>query len=471
MVNAAPQAVIKIIRNGGTRSPGQIRNQWRYISKGNSVQLELPDDAQGVILVPEQWTPASKDWAVSTGKYTLGQADPANNDMTTHIVVSFPPGTDPRSAKSASRAWAEKMFRGPLIDANEMDDDPTPTSPPYDVPQRYNYVAAFHTDRDHPHMHIVVNRRGDEGGWQKISKRHPVMNYDTMREKLVEAAAGEGIQLEATTRAERGIDGPNMTDAEYRRQERERRIEINPPNISDRPLNSDSESDGGTDYDDDSDVHYSIAASSAASMEGRASAAPAGIPDEISFPDAETDQDHEGDIVPESVARATAPDQDEYDGDSESDTVRRRQRVPAGESGTESDDGGGKPPALTGDALEALRQNRSQTGENSDPVDTEAPSRKRGRTVAPERTMTLRSDDAAQAAQTGSAETEDAPEPAGRRRRVEIPERTMELRSDAERQRLIEEEAAMHLRSGRIVPKREREEDRTDERNIRPRNR
>jgi hypothetical protein len=65
---------------------------------------------------------------------------------------------------------------------------------------------------------------------------------------------------------------------------------------------------------------------------------------------------------------------------------------------------------------------------------------------------------------------DDQAEPA-RRRRTDVPERTMVLRSDTERQRRADEEAGLHLRSGRIILKREREEDRAEERNTRPRQR
>jgi len=87
----------------------------------------------------------------------------------------------------------------------------------------YDYYTAFHTDRAHPHMHVVVNRRGLENGdWLKVSKRS-LYNYDEFRAVQVEVSAREGIVLEATPRLARGVSDRSIPDAEIRRAEREGR--------------------------------------------------------------------------------------------------------------------------------------------------------------------------------------------------------------------------------------------------------
>jgi type IV secretion system T-DNA border endonuclease VirD2 len=262
---SAPQAVIKIIRNGGTRTPKQIKAQWEYISKDGDVELKRPESAHGANLDQPQWSEASREWAEATGRYAAGQQGPSNIDMTTHIVVSFPPGTNVEDAEGAGREWAERMFR-PLEQDNGLDQEDEldhdyemyhaaheqPTGQ-HAAPQNYNFITAFHTDREHPHLHIVVNRRGDAGGWLKISRRHPVLNYTNMRQELVDAAANHNIILDATSRAERGIADPAPTDAELRRRARVP-IPIFPRDQTDRSVNSNSE--GNLSYALDSAVDY-----------------------------------------------------------------------------------------------------------------------------------------------------------------------------------------------------------------------
>jgi type IV secretion system T-DNA border endonuclease VirD2 len=250
---SAPQAVLKIVRNGGTRTPKQIKAQWKYISKNDDIELKRPESAHGATLAQGQWNEASRQWAEATGRYAAGQQAPSNIDMTTHIVVSFPPGTNANNAEEAGREWAERMFR-PLDHEDEMDDAALePTNGQHAAPQNYNYITAFHTDREHPHLHVVVNRRGSDGGWLKISRRHPVMNYDNMRQQLVAAAANHNIALEATSREERGILDPAPTDAELRRRARVP-IPIFPRDQTNRSVNDDSE--GNLSYALDSVVDY-----------------------------------------------------------------------------------------------------------------------------------------------------------------------------------------------------------------------
>ncbi|MGX5805121.1 relaxase/mobilization nuclease domain-containing protein, partial [Bradyrhizobium sp. Arg314] len=145
----------------------------------------------------------ARSWAEQTGNYVLGQPDAeSNQDLTTHIIVSFPRATDRNSAFSAGRAWVEHMFGSGRSGS------------------RFDYISAFHVDREHPHLHVVVNRRALEGHWLKISRRHPHFNYDNMRASLVDAAYDNGIELEATSRAERGIMERPITYAEFRRRQR-----------------------------------------------------------------------------------------------------------------------------------------------------------------------------------------------------------------------------------------------------------
>ncbi|NEJ25826.1 relaxase/mobilization nuclease domain-containing protein [Rhizobium leguminosarum] len=145
----------------------------------------------------------ARSWAEQTGNYQPGQPEAeSNQDLTTHIIVSFPRGTETNNAHAAGRAWAENVF-GSWRQGGTFD-----------------YITAFHVDRQHPHLHVVVNRRALEGHWLKISRRHPHHNYNNMRSALVDAAYDNGIELDATSRAERDIMERPITYAEFRRRQR-----------------------------------------------------------------------------------------------------------------------------------------------------------------------------------------------------------------------------------------------------------
>ena len=198
-----PQAVIRIVPAGGSRTASQIHNQWMYLSRKGEVQLQRSERYLGMMLPHRQLRELAQSWAVETGNYQAGQpAAESVQELTTHIVVSFPPGTTVAIAFATARDWAEEMFGSGRNGGT------------------FDYLTACHTDRAHPHMHLVINRRALEGHWLKISKRHPYLSYDKLRSALVDIAMRHGIVLDATSRVERGIVDLPTTYAEYRRQAR-----------------------------------------------------------------------------------------------------------------------------------------------------------------------------------------------------------------------------------------------------------
>ncbi|MGY3281149.1 relaxase/mobilization nuclease domain-containing protein [Bradyrhizobium sp. S3.7.6] len=217
-----PQAIVRIVPRGGARTARQIRDQLKYLSRNGAVDLQRSERHQGVFLPYDRLDEIAQSWAEQTGNYQAGQsAAESNQDLTTHIIVSFPPGTDTSRAHAAGRAWTETMF-GSGYNGGSFD-----------------YFTAFHVDRQHPHLHVVVNRRALEGHWLKIARRHPQQNYDNMRAVLVDAAYDHGIELDATRRADRGIMERPITYAEFRRRQRVREaVAIRPEAEADIPVSS-----------------------------------------------------------------------------------------------------------------------------------------------------------------------------------------------------------------------------------------
>ncbi|WP_083591602.1 relaxase/mobilization nuclease domain-containing protein [Aurantimonas sp. 22II-16-19i] len=198
------QAVVKMVRSGGARNTAGLKAQMAYLARQGDVELQRSERYMGIELDAEEAETMVDAWNM-----------PANGegkaDRTSHFIVSFPQDTNHGAADRAGRAWAEEMFGSGQYGGDSFD-----------------YYTAFHTDRDHPHTHVVVHRRGLENGtWLKVSKRSE-FNYHAMRDLAVKVGQAEGIDLEATPRLARGVHDRTVPDAEYRRAAKERRAPVAP---------------------------------------------------------------------------------------------------------------------------------------------------------------------------------------------------------------------------------------------------
>ena len=124
------------------------------------------------------------------------------NGHTSHLLISFPPDTAPRDAAAIAEEMCERAFGG----EKEFADD------------RWEYIAALHTDRSHPHVHVLVNNRGVENGsWFYLSnKLDAPFTYQGFRNLMVSVAQEYGVHLEATTRYERGDLRYSPSSAQWR---------------------------------------------------------------------------------------------------------------------------------------------------------------------------------------------------------------------------------------------------------------
>ena len=179
-------AVFKLVARGGCRTTQQLHGQLDYLlGKADAVldsrglyEQDGPLSSDDALAAAERW---SNSWH---GKTRTGQ--------TSHMVMSFPADTDPAAVRAISERFCEQFFDG-----------------------RYDYIAAVHTDRAHPHTHIVVNRRGFEGDLFTL-RVGTEYSYGTFKDAMVEIGAEHGVAMEASHRLERGITARAPTDAAYR---------------------------------------------------------------------------------------------------------------------------------------------------------------------------------------------------------------------------------------------------------------
>ena len=203
-VSGGQAAMVKLIGKGGARDRAGLGRQMAYLGRGGAVPLQRSERYFGTDIEAEDFEAFAAGW----GMTERTRAAPDGADRTSHFLVSFPPGTDPGAAERAGRAWAEAMFASSRFG---------------DV---WDYYTAFHTDRAHPHLHVVVNRRGlENGAWLKVSKRSAI-TWDVLREVQVEVAAEEGIALDSSPRLARGLHDRPAPDAEVRQALREGRAVV-----------------------------------------------------------------------------------------------------------------------------------------------------------------------------------------------------------------------------------------------------
>lgn len=192
-------AILKKIGKGGTANAKEISGQMSYLFAKSTAIFgnAVTHDPGSKGLAPEERKEIVGNWVE-------GWHGAPKNGHTTHLLMSFPAHVRPEKAKLIAEVWAFEMFQSRQHQKEE-----------------WAYVAALHTDRPHPHVHIVLNNRGlVEDSWFYMARDH-VFNLAMMKERMVAIAAEEGVFLDATSRAERGIltYGPNRAEIERARRE------------------------------------------------------------------------------------------------------------------------------------------------------------------------------------------------------------------------------------------------------------
>lgn len=198
MVRAAAghrAAVFKAIRGGGTQNKSQLANQLDYLTTKSTHIVDSSGFLDGKSKldrgeIKDLTERFAKRWSAGF-KPKLGQ--------TTHLLMSFPIGTRGEDVRDIATDLAERFFQ---TDEGHFD-----------------YIIAVHEDRDHPHAHLVLNRRSQEGEFFYLARNHR-FNYEDFRLAMVEEAEKYGVRLEATRRVDRGeVHYPAKTREVYAAKE------------------------------------------------------------------------------------------------------------------------------------------------------------------------------------------------------------------------------------------------------------
>lgn len=195
-LNGSQSAIFKRISRGGTFHPKQLAGQMAYVNGkaqevfGNSFAATTDKALQGEVVAEliEEW---SSEW----------KGNPKNG-QTSHMLMSFPAHVTDRQAVMITQQFCSEMFN----DRSISDDC-------------WQYYAALHTDTTNPHVHIILNNRGEDGEWFYMAQNHH-FSYDLFRERMAEIAQDHGVYLDATSRLERGIIDYAPSSGDFQRAKR-----------------------------------------------------------------------------------------------------------------------------------------------------------------------------------------------------------------------------------------------------------
>ncbi|GLU27319.1 relaxase/mobilization nuclease domain-containing protein [Brucella sp. NBRC 12950] len=178
-VQRLPQVMFRTVRSGYCSGYIGLSAQLNYVL-GKAQRVIDPSgefdgedhiarkDTQGLA---SRWADSWKKTA-HDGKHTM------------HLVASFPHGTSQSAVEGIIYDTCDELLSQGR--------------------NRFDYIAAIHTDTNNPHGHIIVNRRNGEGEWFYLARDHE-FTYDLFKDTLVKHARSYGVELNNSSRLSRGL--------------------------------------------------------------------------------------------------------------------------------------------------------------------------------------------------------------------------------------------------------------------------
>ena len=189
-VARAPEVVVKVSR-GATTTAGAAAH-LRYIDRNGELEIETGDGqrlrGKGIEKdVTADWDLESTR-AHGRGLYR-GKPGPKPAKLVHKVNLSMPKGTPAEKLLLACRDFAREEFA-----------------------LKHRYALVLHTDRNHPHVHLVIKDVSEEGNLLNIRKA-------TLREwrgLFARHLRAHGIAANATDRAVRGPTWSSFKDGIHR---------------------------------------------------------------------------------------------------------------------------------------------------------------------------------------------------------------------------------------------------------------
>lgn len=172
IVRRSPEVMVKV--SGRAKGFNHLREHLNYITRNGELAAETSDGGlvEGRLAVRD----VAEAWWRSRGSEVDQRRQ--NSSETVNMVLSMPKNTDRDKFAEGARRFAARAFAG-----------------------NYDYLVVEHRDTDHPHVHLTVRTRGEDG--VRLNPRKA--DLQAWREALAEELRAQGVEAEATPRRTRGV--------------------------------------------------------------------------------------------------------------------------------------------------------------------------------------------------------------------------------------------------------------------------
>ena len=191
------EAVIKIDKaSSGIKTAAHMQAAAEYLSRNGKLELETQEgESLSLDDVKERINLWCQDAQVPP--VTVDSKRPAD---ARRIILSCPPGTDPKSVYAAAKQLAQEVLKD----------------------QGFEYLMVMHyknkdhpKEPEHPHVHFLIKAVNERG--VRLNLRKGDLRY--IRERFAVIAKSYGIKLNATPRAVRGQTLKAKTQAQIHQEQ------------------------------------------------------------------------------------------------------------------------------------------------------------------------------------------------------------------------------------------------------------
>jgi hypothetical protein len=198
-----PEVMVKVL-SGGAVSAKAVQRHMEYIGRKGDVELLTDDgdalkgrDAAGGLR--DNWNLGLEE---AGSRRQIGRGTKAKPVRLAHkLVFSMPPGTNPDKVLSAVQNLCREEFA-----------------------LKHRYVMALHTDSSHPHVHVVLKAKSEQGKRLNIHKA----TLKEWREKFALHLRAQSVAANAPPRPVRRQTVRSTPHALLCRQARERSAAVPP---------------------------------------------------------------------------------------------------------------------------------------------------------------------------------------------------------------------------------------------------
>ncbi|WP_161492452.1 relaxase/mobilization nuclease domain-containing protein [Brucella pituitosa] len=174
-----PQVVFRSVKNGYCSGVIGLSAQLNYVLGKAERIIDPSGNLEGACHVPAaECKRMASNWADNWKKISK------DGNHTIHLIASFPHDTPLGAVECILHDTCEDLLSQGR--------------------NRFDYIAAIHSDTRHPHAHIIVNRRNAAGEWFYLA-RDGEFSYDLFKDTLVKYGQRYGVELNNSSRLSRGI--------------------------------------------------------------------------------------------------------------------------------------------------------------------------------------------------------------------------------------------------------------------------